>query len=365
MKWKGRRAGARGARRAWREFRATGRRDRRGSESLETRRPSSADARIAESGNRRTLASTRSNRGERSKSSPVEYVPNKNVRSPEEKGKDLRERQHDARSVSILVSDFSVFQVTEQALWHFTRMFSSVSLPRMQPDRASARVDQDGGPKYGAQGEDHVKVLEVSLFSNGSPSIASHSGGDVTASSLRPGTTNASFGGEFRSENHMSKPDSNARVPAEPARLANSSLEPVSRARITPETELAFIYQRYNIVIAIDISPSMLNTIATRQSQGYRGKIENQNLERLAIMNSVVDEEVRSILECLSEPMLLNCSTSGGAPPQSFRPEIFLSVVAVGALDEPFRPLIKSFPLVSTSFKSKSRSRLTERNSGG
>ena len=304
----------------------------------------------------------------------------------------MRERQPDAQRLSLLISDFSTFQVTEQTLWHYSHMFTGVPIP--QPggiDLLSKTKEATNGVPSNITGsnlasDSNVQVLDVLLMkdlndrSDRSESLINdyQDGINITGrgdnSSDKASMATASISSinkkirKQKSKNHQlfavnnledasfgRQEKLNFQVSQRAGiTFSQNQTKRAVEALVTPQTGVSFVYKSYSIVIAIDVSASVLNTIATRSSRDNQDEAKNRSMNScIAIINSVINEEVRAVLSLLSERMAFKNDNQNFARYQYFNPDIFLSVVAVGGKHEPFRPLIKSFPLFSNSFDSK------------
>ena len=213
-----------------------------------------------------------------------------------------------AKQVTILLDDFSRFSLCDAAVWHFTHLFSPISVPTPLSTGATSIVPTA------------MSVLEMTI----SPSSTKH---------------------------HQAEEEAGVGTVPLTSKLMKSTPRNHHRALLVPETQLAFVYQSYNIVVAIDISSSVLNTALVRESSGH--------CNRSTILHGVLLDEVRDALQQLIVPVSLRSSTPLSTTTTTttttttpcttasrYQPEILVTIATVGSSpDDMLRPILKSFKL--------------------
>ena len=110
--------------------------------------------------------------------------------NPIKRGAKVKKRARDekAKTVTIVLPDFSSFSVCDAALWHFTHLFSYIPIPSTMSNTATNNINRmDDHLTFGnlSSIQHNMSVLEVSLF----PQFNATSGARGSISSTTTGNT--------------------------------------------------------------------------------------------------------------------------------------------------------------------------------
>ena len=306
-------------------------------------------------------------------------------RTRQKKAKKMAKRDVKASSITMLVPDFNSFKQSDACLWHFEHLFSSIPIPSSNSKTSNTRTQVEDRTTFenALEPQNYMSVLDVQLF----PQFNNNKKNKRTIRSTA--SIDVDKQQETTTDKQTDSSDTNKSNRADTVKSAFDS-DVATHALLVPETQLAFVYQTYNIVVAIDISSSVLNTALNRESSGH--------CNRSTILHGVLLDEIRDALQQLIIPIsLANFSGSKGnknrnknknkkksdnqkntndststrtgtsstkssssplssssppplssfATPIGFEPELLVTIATVGSSpDDMLRPILKSFRLV-------------------